>query len=186
MSHFFAYISDLDSTLLHAVQALGPRWLPVAKFLSYGVGSYEIMLVIFLLALFFIRRHRVAFELLAVSLISIGALFILKLLFHSPRPFEIDPSVIFYGGESGYGLPSGHALMSVVILGWVAIKHPKSHILVWGSVALIILIGASRVYLGVHYPSQVLAGWLFGIVLLYIYRRIDKKLWAPFKKTLGK
>lgn len=185
LAQTLAYISNLDSTILYAVQSLGPGWKPVAWVLSYGVG-YEAMIVVFVLALFLIRRHRIAFELIVVSVLSLAAVFILKLIFHAPRPFLVDPRVLSFGTDSGYGMPSAHAVMSVVILGWIALRHPRSHILVWGSLILIVLVGLSRVYLGVHYPSQVLAGWVFGILFLYIFRLIDKRLWSPFQKTFKK
>ena len=180
-----SYVSNMDSSILYWVQSLGPAWKGVAWVLSYGV-SYEAMIVVFALALFLMRKHRIALELLAIAVLSLGATYVLKYLFHAPRPYAIDPAVIFFDKDGGYGLPSAHALMSVVILGWIAIRHPRSHIIAWGSVALILLIGLSRVYLGVHYPSQVLAGWILGILFLYIFRVIDKRLWSPFKKTLRK
>ncbi len=183
MSSFFAYASNLDSNILYWVQSLGPAWKGVAWVLSYGV-SYEVMIAAFAIALFLMRKHRIALEILAISILSLAATYILKSVLHAPRPYAIDSLVVLYDKDLGYGLPSAHALMSVVILGWIAIRHPKSHIIAWGSIALVILIGASRVYLGVHYPSQVLAGWIFGALFLYIFRVIDKRLWAPFQKKL--
>ena len=76
--------------------------------------------------------------------------------------------------------------MSIVVLGWVARRHPKSRIITWGSIVLILLIGLSRIYLGVHYPSQVAAGWIFGILILYLFYVIDRRLWPPYDKKLSK
>ncbi len=182
MQNFITYISDLDSTLLYAVQSIGPAWRPVAHFISYGVGYHYIILVAFFIALLILRKWRVSFELLVISLISFGALTALKHFFAIERPYIHDALIIAYAQEGSYALPSGHALMSIVIFGWTMLRHPKSRLVVWGSIALIILIGISRVYLGVHYPTQVVAGWLFGILFLYIFTLIDKRLWAPFQK----
>lgn len=183
MAPLLSYISDLDSSILYWVQSLGPGWKGVAWVLSYGV-SYEVMIVVFVLALFLMRKHRIALELVAIFLVSGAATYVLKHIFHADRPYMIDPKVIIYDKDTGYGLPSAHALFSVVILGWIALRHPRSHILAWGSIGLVILIGVSRVYLGLHYPSQVLAGWIFGGLFLYLFRVADKRLWAPFQKKL--
>jgi len=186
MVSFISYLSSFDYVILQAVQSIGSRWEPVAYFLSHGVGSYAIMAVVFFLALLFIDKWRVAAELVLVTGLSFAVLFLLKHFFAIERPYVLDPSLISYDTDSSFALPSGHALMSVVILGWVALRHPKSHFIMWGMPILAILIGLSRVYLGVHYPSQVLAGWLFGILLLYIFWMVGKKLWKPYDRKLGK
>jgi membrane-associated phospholipid phosphatase len=184
MHAFITFLSSFDYTILNAVQSIGPKWQPVAYFLSHGVGSYAIMLVVFFLALLFVDKWRVAAELVVVAVISAVVVLILKHFFAIERPHVIDPSIITYDTETGFALPSGHALMSLVILGWVALRHPKSHVMLWGTVIIVLLIGLSRVYLGVHYPSQVVAGWIFGGLLLYCFRILEQKLWAPFSKKL--
>ena len=184
MQNILANLSNIDSHMLYAVQSIGVQWLTVAKFVSYGFG-YPAMVLVFALTLFLMRKHRIAFELLVIAFLSLAVTYVLKVVFHANRPYMVDPHVIKYDSDSGWGMPSAHALMSIVILGWIVIRHPRSHILLWGSIALALLIGLSRVYLGVHYPSQVLAGWFFGFILLYVFRSIDKKLWSPFQKKLS-
>jgi membrane-associated phospholipid phosphatase len=186
MQSILLYTSNLDSGFLYMVQSLGPEWKTVAWLLSHGVGSYVIMLTLLFLALVLIEKWRVAIELLTIALISFGVIFLFKLGFHAPRPYMIDPQVVAYETDGGFGLPSAHAAMAVIILGWVALRHPKSKILTWGSIALVILIGLSRVFLGVHYPSQVLAGWILGALLLYIFHAIDQRLWPKFTKDIRK
>lgn len=179
-----SYLSNLDYVILSTVQSIGPKWEPVAYFLSHGVGSYAILFVVFFLALFFIEKWRAACELLIITVLSFAVLTFLKHYFGISRPYVIDPSLTFYDYESSFALPSGHALMSVVILGWVMLRHPKSHVLVWGVPLFVLCVGLSRIYLGVHYPSQVVAGWLFGVLLLYLFHLVDKRLWTPFRKKL--
>lgn len=182
MNTFISYISSFDYTILYAIQSIGPKWEPVASFLSHGVGSYVIMGIVFFVALLFVDKWRVAAELLVVSIISALVVIILKNFFAIERPYVIDPSIVTYDTETGFALPSGHALMSLIILGWVSLRHPKSHIMLWGTVLVVFCIGLSRIYLGVHYPSQVLAGWLFGGLLLYGFWTLIQRLWKPFDK----
>ena len=82
-----------------------------------------------------------------------------------PRPFQLDDRVIS-DGEQGYGLPSGHAQLVVVYWGLIAawLQRPAF----WAfAVVVMFLMGLSRVVLGVHFPSDVVAGWLLGAVTLW-------------------
>ncbi|HEY4500240.1 MAG TPA: phosphatase PAP2 family protein [Candidatus Paceibacterota bacterium] len=186
LTTFFSSAARLDETILYTVQSIGPVWKTTAWFLSHGLGSYPIMIAVLVVALLLIEKRRIALEIIIIAAISFVAIYFVKDYFNAPRPYTIDSSVIVYEHEDSPGLPSRHAVMSMIVLGWLVLKHPKSQILIWGSGILIVLIGFSRIYLGVHYPSQVLAGWLFGILFLYIFYIVDKRLWSPFKKQIRK
>lgn len=93
----------------------------------------------------------------------------LKTIFAHPRPFDLDPWVGLYQAE-GYGLPSGHAQMAVVAWGVLAAEIRKRWAWI-SAVVLMVLIGFSRIYLGVHFPTDVLAGWAIGLLILVIYVR---------------
>lgn len=181
-----SYIARFDSWGIYAVQSLGPQWEPVARVLSYGIGSYFVLLAAFVIALVLIEKWRVALELIIVALVGFAVVWGLKTWFQVDRPYMIDTNIVAYDEEDGFGLPSGHAAMSVIILGWIAMRHPRTRTIVWGSIALIILISLSRLYLGVHYPSQVVAGWLVGVLVLYLARVVDRRLWPPVEKKLRK
>jgi membrane-associated phospholipid phosphatase len=96
---------------------------------------------------------------------------LVKLLLHRSRPHGL---VIKNLGVKSYSFPSGHAFGTVIFYGEFAILavkywgHPLNLItagIIW---ALIFMIGISRVYLGAHYPSDVLAGWLLGGISLVV------------------
>ena len=91
----------------------------------------------------------------------------LKDLFQQPRPFDLDPSVQL-APVGGYGLPSGHAQSAVVVWGVIAAWARQRWF--WGvAIGLMALIGFSRIYLGLHFPTDVLGGWMIGGLLLGLY-----------------
>jgi membrane-associated phospholipid phosphatase len=92
---------------------------------------------------------------------------LLKGLFQLPRPCDFDPSLQLAWFE-GYGLPSGHAQFVVAFWGAIAAWARKRWL--WALVvALMLLVGFSRIYLGVHFPQDVLVGWTVGGVSLALY-----------------
>lgn len=99
---------------------------------------------------------------------------VFKILFNDPRPYWISTDVKAYANESSFGVPSGHSQTAVAV--WGMIAYYVNRRWVWVScVAVMILIGLSRMYLGVHFPSDVLIGWLIGGILLLCFI----KFWNP-------
>lgn len=89
----------------------------------------------------------------------------LKLVFHDPRPFWTDRSITGHEPRDSFGMPSGHAQNAVATWGFLAAQTARRAL--WaGALALIVLIGISRVVLGVHSLGQVVAGWTIGAVVL--------------------
>ena len=88
------------------------------------------------------------------------------------RPEILDPILV----EHGFSFPSGHASLSMVAYGILAVLVSRSflprgtQLAVFAVlVALVFLIGLSRVWLGVHYPSDVIAGWVAGATVVLVY-----------------
>jgi len=102
----------------------------------------------------------------------------LKLLFDQPRPSPDRVQVM--AEEFDPGLPSGHAQSAVMVYGFLAaqVRRPWA----WGLAALIALsVGLSRIYMGLHFPTDVLAGWLIGIVMLAFYLRVEPPVERRFR-----
>ena len=98
----------------------------------------------------------------------------LKELFLSPRPFHID-STLRVIHVSGSGFPSG-AAQSVILLSGLLWKSWQS---AWKSLLIacyIVLVSFSRIYLGLHFPSDILGGWLVGFSLLMIYNHVFSRV----------
>ena len=98
----------------------------------------------------------------------------LKLLFAQPRPYDLDPSVGM-ARESSFGLPSNHAQTSLVFWGAASplFRAPWGIVL---AIAMPLLVGLSRIYLGLHFPTDVLAGWAIGALFLVLDRIAGDKL----------
>jgi len=103
---------------------------------------------------------------------------ILKLIFMRERP-SINPLTV----ENTYSYPSGHSMVSMAFYGYLIyliynhISNRKIKYLLIGILSvLIFLIGISRVYLGVHYTSDIIGGFCFGISYIIIFIHISKKI----------
>ncbi len=156
---------EFDEPLLRSARALASdsmdSWMLMASDVGYqaGVIPFDIMLVILLAALRHVRQA--VFFALAVggsALINLGT----KLLFQRERPAlweSISP-------EHSWSFPSGHAMGSmtlaaaVVMLLW---RTPWRWPAVLAGLAFAFWVAMSRVYLGVHYPSDILAGWVVAV-----------------------
>ncbi len=129
-------------------------------------GDQEFYLLLFPL-LFWCVDTRLGIRVAVAYLLSTILNVALKDLIDQPRPFEINPAVGLID-EYGRGMPSNHAQATSIIFGILAyhLKKPWG----WGVAVLItLLVGFSRIYLGVHFPAQVLVGWGLAVALLVIY-----------------
>ena len=147
---------------------IGPQWLEVVMRDITALGGLLILGLLTIAAcgyLWLTQRHKLALF-VAVS-IPAGALLntLLKEYFTRPRP-----DIVPHGtGAALSSFPSGHAMMSAVVfltLGALLSLSTentriKIYILFW-SVFLTVIVGISRVYLGVHWPTDIIAGWIAG------------------------
>lgn len=145
-------------------------WLTILMKWITNLGS-TVWVIGFILVITLLGfRFRKRFSVIALNLAVSGACILSELLkgtFHRPRP-----ALPWLETAGGYSFPSGHALISLSLYGFLAylvfrnMEWPRScwrFILLFGLLLLPFLIGISRVYLGVHYPSDVLAGWAVAI-----------------------
>ncbi len=150
------------------LQGLG-GWLVIPMKLFSFLGTEEF----FLLALPIIYWSVDADAGLRVGmilLISGGLNDTLKLAFHGPRPYWLTAQVKALAPETSFGVPSGHAQIAASLwgLGASLVRRPWA----WGAAVFVILmIGLSRLYLAAHFPHDVLAGWIAGALVLWVFLR---------------
>ncbi len=143
-------------------------WLAAAMQLFSQLGTEEFFLIV-MPAIYWCVNARLGAG-LAVALITSNALNgLLKVALHLPRPYWVDPRVRALSSETSYGLPSGHAQNAMAVWGYLASQVGRLRpALAWGlALALILLISFSRVYLGMHFPTDVVGGWVVGAALLW-------------------
>lgn len=110
----------------------------------------------------------------------------LKVAFHMPRPYWASEEMRTLSSQSSFGFPSGHAQNSVGV--WGLLAHVSSRWWAWPvALVLILLISLSRLYLGVHFLTDVLAGWLFGGAVLWAFLRWEGpvRAWLMRQSSLG-
>lgn len=148
---------------------IGPWWMEGVMRDLTGLGSTVVLTLttIGVVGYLCLRRSWIAAGLVAAAA-SGGALLVvgLKSLFSRPRP-SVVPHL---ATEVSASFPSGHSMMSSVIyltlaalLGQLVVRRRERLYFIAIGLIVIALVGVSRVYLGVHYPTDVLAGWSAGI-----------------------
>lgn len=158
----FNYRSDFLSKIMIGITEMGSQWaylalIPIIAFLLFNIGQswrLSIQATIILISTFFL---------------NLG----MKYLFGRPRPL-IENHLIEVSKKS-FSYPSGHTMGAVAFYGftiYLTYRFVENIWLRWFLIAiqfvLIVLIGVSRVYLGVHYPSDVAAGFIAGFIWLAI------------------
>jgi membrane-associated phospholipid phosphatase len=140
--------------------------------------KFIVISTLLLLIIFIIRHRFVNAVTLAILTAGSGGLIVLfKFAFHRPRPQIFAPLTL----ETSFGFPSGHSLIAISFYGFLAylfvrqrrkgLNIPVAAILI----ALVGLIGLSRIYLSVHWPSDVLGGYIAGGAWLVICILLSEK-----------
>lgn len=169
---------ELDLAVLHWLHARPAAWLDVLALAGTALGSGEAMWVVLAVGTFFLwrSRHHYSVALLWVALLGGRTLNgVLKGVYERPRPQLFGDEIHALGYTFRYpesaSFPSGHAVTAVVVFGTLAYLVARleptprmRRLTLAGAAAVVLVIGFARLYLGVHYPSDVLAGYLAGFV----------------------
>jgi len=172
--------------LIRALQGLGD-WLTIPMLFFTFLGTEEFYMLILPLVFWCINRT-IGIEMVTLLLASTGLNELAKGLLKLPRPFWLNPKLAL-STETSFGLPSGHAQNALVLWGYLAtvLRSPWR----WLCVLLIFLISLSRLYLGVHFPGDVLVGWALGLLalgsFLWLKPRLTPRLsaWSLSKHILA-
>ncbi len=166
----------------HLDQPVGPAWLLQSATDLSALGGFTLQWLLGGASLLFLlqigRRAEAAWlagSTAGASLLNAG----LKSILHRPRP-ELVPHL---AAVSNASFPSGHAMISAAIYLTIAAmlsetqpKRSARIFLMAFAGLLVLLIGCSRIYLGVHWPSDVLAGWCLGSVWALVVFAVNRTL----------
>jgi membrane-associated phospholipid phosphatase len=169
MNPVFEWGLEFMEALQNGVGAVGVDLAQVFTF----IGNQEFYLLLFPL-LFWCIDRAIGARVAVLYLLSVVLNTNIKDFVAQPRPYELSPEIAqvdpagdYIYGE-GFGFPSGHAQWSITIWGALALWMRKGWFWVVASI-LVLLIGLSRLVLGLHFPTQVLAGWGIGLAVIVAY-----------------
>ena len=163
---------DGSIALLVSIQNLG-TWLeaPMRFFTFLGTENFYLLIMPIL---YWCVDASLGLRVGVILLLSGGINSVLKMVFHSPRPYWVSAQLKALSSETTFGVPSGHAQNAVGVWGIMASYIAKPW--AWAcAIALIFLIGFSRLFLGVHFVGDVVIGWLIGAALLFIVLKLWDK-----------
>lgn len=176
-------ISDsFDRSIIEAVRAEGLRGVltplrAITELGSTGAVTAVAFLTLLVGVLIGPWLHGVLGA-VAIGLASLGNE-ALKTVIARARPDLLDPIV----DERGFSFPSGHSALGMAAWGILGVLVMRSRLplgvrrgIVAVLLVLIILIGLSRIWLGVHYPTDVLAGWTAGAVIVLVFARLTRRV----------
>jgi undecaprenyl-diphosphatase len=183
---------DFDERVLRALRrsddpgsSIGPAWLQTGALDITALGSPTVLGLVVLAVTGYLLIHKLYRTGAFVFVASCGGWFLnwaLKLAFDRPRP-DLVPHLREVMSSS---FPSGHAMTSAAVyltLGTLLMRLVEGRLAKFYCIAIAmlatLLVGASRVFLGVHYPTDVLAGWLIGLswalVCWMIERAVERR-----------
>jgi undecaprenyl-diphosphatase len=173
---------------------IGPEWLALAVADLTALGGFTVLTLVVAIVVGFLvlqTRYNTAWFVAATAISGELFNFVLKHTFNRPRPTVVPHLSIL-----SPSFPSGHAMESAIVyltLGAVLMRVAKRRVTkmyaLGVAVLLTVLVGVSRVYLGVHYPTDVIAGWTAGFmwasVCWLVAQRFETRTIEPEREKTG-
>jgi membrane-associated phospholipid phosphatase len=162
-------------------QSFSNEWIDAGSMFFSFLG-YEQFYLFVLPFVYWCLNRRIGVGLGYVSLLSAWVNSALKYILFIPRPD--DPRIRVLWPDPALSFPSGHAQNAVVNWGYLAVRF-RSHIFRVVAIIAMVGIGLSRVMVGVHFPQDVIGGWLIGLIILAVYLWAEPRVgrWVARQRT---
>ena len=168
---------DLNIYKFFSENIINDKLTPIVKIITH-IGGAKIVLVLTVVAIILIKGLKNKLFLLTGIVGTAGLNVVLKHIIQRERP-NINRLI----PEKGYSFPSGHSMMSMAFYGmliFLIFKYVKNTALKWTLIVILTIllstIGITRIYLGVHYPSDVIGGFVVSLTYLFILTEIYNKV----------
>ncbi len=170
-------INTIDNAIYETIiKIMNSNITAIMIFISF-LGSAITLITLALASIFLVKDKKYSKLIMLNLALSFILNRILKLIIARPRPPRLRLVI-----ENGYSFPSGHSMVSFAFYGFLIYlinKNLKNKKIKYSLIVLlsllILLIGISRIYLGVHYVTDVLGGYIIGLIYLIVFIKILKK-----------
>jgi len=173
------WINPFDKTVFFWIINHNLRLLDVLMLAATYIGSTESWFIVGVL-LWFLKKRKEAFLLIFALLIGGVLTFFMKIAFHRIRPSQLIIEAKVLNGGEGFSFPSGHSVNSFSSAIILKRKIRKISFFIY---ALAFLISYSRVYIGAHWPSDVVFGGFIGLTVGFLTLKFEKKILSFFIKS---
>ena len=136
---------------------------------------YIVVFLVFLFLVFYKKNFKETILVFFSSALAWFLAYILKILFHTQRPFDIFPTITSLIPETGYAFPSRHATFFMALAFALFFNHKKVGLPAQAGYIFIfsaLLIGIARIVAGVHFPIDILGGFLLGFLVAYFLKNV--------------
>lgn len=166
----------MDKQIIMSIQAHSNKILDAFFSTVVYLSSTKALILYIIIAYFLVKNKKYIYRLIVVVATSAAVNIILKNIIKRPRPYVQYLDVIgrYTKSGGGYSFPSGHSQM-VSTLAFFIIFNTKSKLIKFISLLVIVIVAFSRMYFGLHFITDVIAGAVIGFVINYIFYLLWKK-----------
>ena len=175
---------NTDINTLRSINGSLPGLKPVSRFLTGAAVPVSLAVPVLMGGYSIIDKDKElfkdAFYIAFASGVNLGLTYSLKELIARPRPYDSYPGMLeVYELQDDFSMPSGHTSGAFATATALSLKYPKWYIIA-PSFAWAGAVGFSRMHLGVHYPSDVLAGAVLGAGSAWLTWKVNEWLWSRY------